>query len=242
MLLFVLVAILFTTMPDPAYPIPMGGVAGMPQNLTVTPIQGSGGCPKNEIYIVDGDKTLMVTSRKIITDMDYVQDETLNLRSQVKNLNQVIETLKQRLRTVEAQSEEQERRREARDKSHLVLVRQLNDTLGVLDSVAEENRVLVKQRDEERAKRIHTEAVVLKIKDQVNEMAQELMELSKVANDNEDSKREEARVKQCQTKLIGKDVIINTLSHDLKVANDLLEECKKKSGFSISTEKYLECR
>jgi len=165
------------------------------------------GCTPNEIYIVDGDRTVVLTNKAISADIEYVQQETINLRDQIKNQNEVIDNLKRQLDGCQKAQSDITKHREMAEIQHTELVVQLNKTMEAVDKMVKENQELLDERNKERESRIHFESENKKLAFKINEMANEFKKLSEVAKEDTTSK---ILYDQCQVKLRAKSAIIES--------------------------------
>jgi hypothetical protein len=63
-------------------------------------------CEDNEVYIVEGDKTLLLTNNRVAKDINAIQETERNLLLQLQRQDKVIDLLKQRLNYSETQMDE----------------------------------------------------------------------------------------------------------------------------------------
>jgi len=63
-------------------------------------------CQDNEVYIVEGDKTLLLTNNRVAKDIDAIQETEKNLLMQLERQDKLLELLKQRLNYSETQMDE----------------------------------------------------------------------------------------------------------------------------------------
>jgi len=184
------------------------------------------GCTPNEIYIVDGDRTVVLTNKAISADIEYVQQETINLRNQIKNQNAVIDNLKRQLAGCQQAQSDSSKTRQVAEMQHTELVVQLNKTMEAVDKMVKENQELVDERNKERESRIHFESENKKLAFKMNEMANEFKKLSQVAKEDTTSK---ILYDQCQVKLRAKSAIIESYKFhtDQAVAQTQQQSCVK---------------
>jgi len=185
--------------------------------------RGPGGeCTPNEIYIVDGDKTVVLTNKAISADIEYVQQETINLKTQINNQNEIISNLKKQLSDCQREKQDTTRMSELREVQHSALIKQLNKTMEAVDKMVKENQGLVADRNKERDGRIHFESENKKLIFKMHEMSDEFNRLSEAAKTDRNSK---FLFDQCELKLKAKSAIIESYRfHD--TANPEQQDCQ----------------
>lgn len=182
------------------------------------------GCTPNEIYIVDGDRTVVLTNKAISADIEYVQQETINLRDQIKNQNEVIANLKRQLEGCQQAKSDVSKNKQVAEMQHTELVIQLNKTMEAVDKMVKENQQLLNERNKERESRIHYESENKKLTFKMNEMANEFKKLSQVAHDDTTSK---ILYEQCEVKLRAKTAIMESYKYHAEQATK--KECTTKN-------------
>ena len=165
------------------------------------------GCTPNEIYIVDGDRTVVLTNKAISADIEYVERDLMNYRSQISNQNQIIANLKQQLSSRGSSVAE----RAAKEKAHSELITQLNTALETVDKMAKENRDLSHQKNEERERRLQLETTVHQLNSKVGDLTNKLHQLAQIA---EEESQNSAMFDKCKIKLAAKDAVIQSLKYD----------------------------
>ena len=144
-------------------------------------IYGDHNCSDNEVYIIDGERTLLLTNKKLTADIEIIQDETLNLQTLIENQDTIIFQLKQRLANSEAQVDDSLGLLVKHEKSYQKLLRELNETKTSASEDRRRNEFLEDQLVKEKQDRTQYQELSSHFKkemDAVNERLHVMMDES----------------------------------------------------------------
>ena len=139
-------------------------------------------CSANEVYIIDGERTLLLTNKKLTSDIETMQDDRINLQRSIQNQNEIIFQLKQRLKNSEAQVDDSLGLLIKHEKSYQKLLRDLNETKSREGNMIIRNEVLQEEVANERKGREHYQQLSDHFKaeiDKANERLNGVMDVSK---------------------------------------------------------------
>ena len=117
---------------------------------TVETSKSTKSCEDNEIYIVDGNRTLLLTNKQVADDINLIQKTENNLMGQLQRQDRVIEFLKKRLNYSETQMDESMKVLEAQERTYMALVGKVNTSSARLNSVKAQNKILEDQHEQDR--------------------------------------------------------------------------------------------
>ena len=129
-----------------------------------------------------------LTQNMSSADIEYVQQETINLKTQISNQNDIISNLKKQLSDCRRENQDTTKMSELREVQHSALIKQLNKTMEAVDKMVKENQGLVADRNKERDGRIHFESENKKLVFKMQEMSDEFNRLSEAAKTDRNSK------------------------------------------------------
>ncbi len=133
-------------------------------------------CQDNEIYIVDGNRTLLLTNQRIAQDIDRIQDSERSLLLRLRRQDRIVEFLKQRLNYSETQMDESMKVLQAQENTYADLVNKINMSEVRLSSVRAQNKILEDQHAHDR--------VQIEIKDdKIERMRGAMQEKDRVIDD-----------------------------------------------------------
>ena len=131
-------------------------------------------CTAHEIYIIDGERTLLLTNKKLTANIETMQDKTLNHQALIENQNKIIYQLKQRLANSEAQVDDSLGLLIKHEKSYQKLLRELNKTKSIEGDTRRRNEFLEKQMIKEKEERSHYEQLSEHFKQEMDRANEQL--------------------------------------------------------------------
>ena len=181
-------------------------------------------CTAHEIYIIDGERTLLLTNKKLTANIETMQDKTLNHQALIENQNKIIYQLKQRLANSEAQVDDSLGLLIKHEKSYQKLLRELNKTKSIESNTRRRNEFLEKQMIKEKEERSHYEQLSEHFKEEMDRANEQLNSIKIHSNKGCDQSVDELQKKHslCIKELDEQKSTIQGLYHEQTLIKDNL--------------------
>ena len=181
-------------------------------------------CSANEVYIIDGERTLLLTNRKLTTDIETMEDENINHQRLIQNQNEIIFQLKQRLKNSESQVEDTLSLLVKHEQSYQKLIRDLNETKSRESDLSLRNGALQEEVSNERKGRVHYQQLADHFKEEVDRANEQLNTKTDDKNSNFDEQIHIIRSKyeKCKKKVNELTQINEGLHHEQTLIKDNL--------------------
>ena len=185
-------------------------------------------CQDNEIYIVDGDRTLLLTSTSIARDINTIQATEANLLGQIRRQDRVMQFLKQRLKFSESQMDESVRILEAQEVAYQNLINHLKQKEDRLISVRSQNRMLEDQHEKDKLERDSNRRKIADLETDIKRKDVEVQKLQRLVHGEYSGKLESLRVEEnsCETELNRRDAIIDQHEKEATILRHKVAACK----------------
>ena len=181
-------------------------------------------CSANEIYIIDGERTLLLTNRKLTTDIETMEDKSINIQGIVQNQNEIIFQLKQRLKNSESQVEDTLGLLIKHERSYQKLLKDLNETKSRENDMAIRNEILQEEVAKERKGRVHYQQISDHFKQEMDKANERLNAIADGTNEKCDKTIYNLRSKyeECKREINEKTRAIHGLYHEQELIKDNL--------------------
>lgn len=188
-------------------------------------LYGDNNCSDNEVYIIDGERTLLLTNKKLTADIEIIQDETLNLQTLIQNQDAIISQLKQRLVNSEAQVDDSLGLLVKHEKSYQILLQELNKTKASANEDKRRNEYLEKQLVKERQGRVQYQELSSHFKKEMDEVNERLDAMMDESNEQCDTTIKELQSKYdiCKQKTDDQGVNLEGLYREQNLIKDNLD-------------------
>ena len=141
-------------------------------------------CSANEVYIIDGERTLLLTNKKLTADIETMEDETHYFKAMIANQNKIIFQLKQRLENSEAQGNDGLGLLIKHEQSYQKLLRELNETKSRDSETRMRNENLETKLAQEKEERTHYQQLSNHFKEETDRANVRLNAMMDESNEN----------------------------------------------------------